>query len=101
MTTPPPTDGLSPLEKALVDTLSNMHRDVIKELRTFRWQTLALVVFLVGIVALLKGVDPRIAASIPAEVLGPASPVVPVEVAPPPVEEPAPVEASAPVPPLP
>jgi hypothetical protein len=60
----PPTsfDTLTPLEKALVETLQNMHHDVIKELRIFRWQTIALVVFLIGIVALLKGVDPTIAA---------------------------------------
>jgi hypothetical protein len=55
-------DTLSPLEKALVETLQNMHHDVIKELRIFRWQTIALVVFLIGIVALLKGVDPAAAA---------------------------------------
>ena len=55
-------DTLSPLEKALVETLQGMHHDVIKELRIFRWQTIALIVFLIGIVALLKGVDPTIAA---------------------------------------
>lgn len=60
----PPTsiDTLTPLEKALVETLQGMHHDVIKELRIFRWQTIALIVFLIGIVALLKGVDPTIAA---------------------------------------
>ena len=64
-------DGLSPLEAALVGTLTNMHRDVIKELRTFRWQTMLLIVFLVGVVALLKGVDPRIAAQAATEVMAP------------------------------
>lgn len=54
---------LSPLEKALVDTLQSMHHDVIKELRIFRWQTVMLVIFLIGVVSLLKGVDPRIAAA--------------------------------------
>lgn len=55
-------DTLTPLEKALVETLQAMHHDVIKELRIFRWQTIALIVFLIGIVALLKGVDPTVAA---------------------------------------
>ena len=55
-------EGLSPLEVALIQTLQNMHQDTIKELRIFRWQTVGLVVFLIGVVALLKGVDPRIAA---------------------------------------
>lgn len=83
-------DGLSPLEAALVGTLTNMHRDVIKELRTFRWQTMLLIVFLVGVVALLKGVDPRIAAQAATEIVAP----VPVEVVAPAatvVPEPAPV----------
>lgn len=57
-------DTLSPLEKALVETLQGMHRDVIKELRIFRWQTIALIVFLIGIVAHLKGVDPTVAAKV-------------------------------------
>ncbi len=69
-------DGLSPLEAALVGTLTNMHRDVVKELRIFRWQTIALIVFLIGIVALSKGIDPRIAAQAATEVIAP----VPVEV---------------------
>lgn len=59
---PPNFDTLTPLEKALVETLQAMHHDVIKELRIFRWQTVMLVVFLIGIVALLKGVDPIVAA---------------------------------------
>jgi len=58
--------SLSPLEAALVQTLTNMHQDTIKELRAFRIQFLValcgMVVFLVSIVASLKGVDPRIAA---------------------------------------
>ncbi len=57
-----PTPSLTPLEKALVETLQAMHHDVIKELRIFRWQTVMLVVFLIGVVALLKGVDPIVAA---------------------------------------
>lgn len=77
-------DGLSPLEAALVGTLTNMHRDVVKELRIFRWQTIALIVFLIGIVASSKGIDPRIAAQAATEVMAP----VPVEVV---VPEPAPV----------
>jgi hypothetical protein len=77
-------DGLSPLEAALVGTLTNMHRDVVKELRIFRWQTIALIVFLIGIVALSKGIDPRIAAQAATEVMAP----VPVEVV---MPEPAPV----------
>lgn len=60
---PPSVDTLTPLEKALVETLQAMHHDVIKELRIFRWQTVMLVVFLIGVVSLLKGVDPRIAAA--------------------------------------
>lgn len=64
-------DSLSPLEKALVETLQAMHRDVIKELRIFRWQTIALIVFLIGIVALLKGVDPRVAAQAATEIVAP------------------------------
>lgn len=59
---PPSIDTLTPLEKALVETLQAMHHDVIKELRIFRWQTVMLVVFLIGIVALLKGIDPNEAA---------------------------------------
>jgi hypothetical protein len=59
-------DGLTPLETALIQTLQNMHTDVIKELRVFRIQfigaLIGMVVFLIGVVALLKGVDPRIAA---------------------------------------
>jgi hypothetical protein len=58
--------SLSPLEAALVQTLTNMHQDTIKELRAFRIQFLValcgMVAFLVSIMALLKGVDPRIAA---------------------------------------
>ena len=90
-------DGLSPLEAALVGTLTNMHRDVIKELRTFRWQTMLLIVFLVGVVALLKGVDPRIAAQAATEVMAPVHldasvpEAAPVEAAP---VEAAPVEAA-------
>jgi hypothetical protein len=82
-------DGLSPLEAALVGTLTNMHRDVVKELRIFRWQTIALIVFLIGIVALSKGIDPRIAAQAATEVIAP----VPVEVVAPAMDgpEPAPV----------
>jgi hypothetical protein len=67
MAPPPPIPpSLSPLEAALVQTLTNMHQDTIKELRAFRIQFLAalcgMVVFLVSVMALLKGVDPRIAA---------------------------------------
>ena len=62
----PLPEGLTPLETALIQTLQTMHTDVIKELRVFRVQFLgalvAMVIFLIGIVALLKGVDPRIAA---------------------------------------
>jgi hypothetical protein len=76
MTMPPnPFDALSPLEKALVETLQGMHRDVIKELRIFRWQTIALIVFLIGIVAILKGVDPTVAAKIVPIVAMPHVPV--------------------------
>ena len=61
----PLPDGLTPLETALIQTLQTMHTDVIKELRAFRIQFLgalcAMVLFLIGIVASLKGVDPRIA----------------------------------------
>lgn len=66
----PLPDGLSPLEKALIDTLQNLHADTIKELRIFRWQTLGLIVFLVAIVAVLKGVDPAVPASTVPAVLG-------------------------------
>lgn len=62
----PLPEGLTPLETALIQTLQTMHTDVIKELRAFRIQFLgalcAMVLFLIGIVASLKGVDPRIAA---------------------------------------
>jgi hypothetical protein len=68
-------DTLSPLEKALVETLQGMHRDVIKELRIFRWQTIALIVFLIGIVALLKGVDPTTAAKLVPTVAMPHAPM--------------------------
>lgn len=71
---PPAFDTLSPLEKALVETLQAMHHDVIKELRIFRWQTIALIVFLIGIVALLKGVDPTVAARTVPVVVAPPSP---------------------------
>lgn len=90
---------LSPLEKALVDTLQSMHHDVIKELRMFRWQMIALVVFLCGIIALLKGVDPRVAASVVKDVVPTdhaAEVFAPAPVAPPPADE-APV-AAEPVP---
>jgi hypothetical protein len=78
--------------------MTNMHRDVIKELRTFRWQTMLLIVFLVGVVALLKGVDPRIAAQAATEVMAPV-PVEAITPAAPVVPEPAPVvhEPAAPV----
>jgi hypothetical protein len=66
MSAAPLPEGLTPLETALIQTLQTMHTDVIKELRVFRVQFLgalvAMVIFLIGIVALLKGVDPRIAA---------------------------------------
>lgn len=75
-------DGLSPLEAALVETLQAMHHDVIKELRIFRWQTIALVVFLIAIVALLKGVDPRVAATAATEVMAPVPAMVMPEAAP-------------------
>ena len=90
-------DTLSPLEKALVETLQGMHRDVIKELRIFRWHFLALVVFLIGLVALSKGIDPRIAAQAATEVMAPVHldasvpEAAPVEAAP---VEAAPVEAA-------
>lgn len=69
----PLPDGLSPLETALIQALQVMHSDVVAstaqlsgELRAFRLQFLgalvAMVLFLIGIVASLKGVDPRIAA---------------------------------------
>jgi len=69
----PLPDGLSPLETALIQALQMMHADVVSstaqlsgELRAFRLQFLgalvAMVLFLIGIVASLKGVDPRIAA---------------------------------------
>ena len=57
-------DTLSPLEKALVETLQATHRDVIKELRIFRWHFIAVVVFLIGLVALSKGIDPSAAARV-------------------------------------
>jgi len=66
----PLPDGLSPLEKALIDTLQNLHADTIKELRIFRWQTLGLIVFLVAIVAAMKGIDPTVPASAVPAVLG-------------------------------
>ena len=66
---------LSPLEKALVQTLQNMHHDVIKELRIFRWQTVMLVVFLIGIVSMLKGVDPRAAAAPIKDIMPTSAPV--------------------------
>lgn len=74
---PPAFDTLSPLEKALVETLQAMHHDVIKELRIFRWQTVMLVVFLIGIVALLKGVDPNEAARAVPVITAPHAPVTP------------------------
>jgi hypothetical protein len=67
-------DGLSPLEKALIDTLQNLHADTIRELRIFRWQTLGLIVFLVAIVATLKGVDPTTPAAVVPTVLGGSAP---------------------------
>ena len=63
MGTPLP-DGLSPLEKALIDTLQNLHADTIRELRIFRWQTLGLVVFLIAGIMLSKGISPQDAASV-------------------------------------
>lgn len=70
---------LSPLEKALVQTLQNMHHDVIKELRIFRWQTVMLVVFLIGIVSMLKGVDPRAAAAPIKDIMSTSAPAPVVE----------------------
>lgn len=70
-------DGLTPLEAALVQTLQNIHQDVIKELRIFRWQTMALIVFLVVVVAMLKGVDPRVAGDATTQVLTGAPTSVP------------------------
>lgn len=72
---PPNFDTLTPLEKALVETLQAMHHDVIKELRIFRWQTVMLVVFLIGIVALLKGVNPNEAARAVPMVTAPNAPI--------------------------
>ena len=66
----PLPDGLSPLERALIDTLQNLHADTIKELRIFRWQTLWLIVFLVAIVAAMTGVYPTVPASAVPAVLG-------------------------------
>lgn len=92
---------LSPLEKALVETLQAMHHDVIKELRIFRWQTVMLVVFLIGIVSLLKGVDPRIAAA-PIKDLIPtdhaAEVFAPPVAAPPSISTEGPIVAPEPVP---
>jgi hypothetical protein len=73
---------LSPLEKALVQTLQAMHHDVIKELRIFRWQTVMLVVFLIGVVSMLKGVDPRIAAAPIKDIMAAPAPAHVVEPAP-------------------
>ena len=88
---------LSPLEKALVETLQAMHHDVIKELRIFRWQTVMLVVFLIGIVSLLKGVDPRIPASVVKDIV-PTDHVAPPVVAPPTIPTEGPIVAPEPVP---
>lgn len=57
-------DTLSPMEKFLAELLQQIHADLLGELRVFRWQMLGLVVFLVAIVALLKGVDPNDAARV-------------------------------------
>lgn len=71
-------DGLSPLEKALIDTLQNLHADTIRELRAFRIQFLGalcgMVVFLISIVATLKGVDPTTPAAVVPTVLGGSAP---------------------------
>lgn len=72
MAPPPIPPSLSPLEAALVQTLHAMHEGTIKELRIFRWQTVGLMIFLIGIVALLKGVDPRIASEAAGTLLAPA-----------------------------
>lgn len=71
---PPAPDTLSPLERALVDALTSMHSEVVTELRTFRRQTLGLVIFLVAIVALLKGVDPGAAGRVAATIMAPGVP---------------------------
>lgn len=79
----PLPDGLTPLETALVQALHTMHADVVAstsqisgELRAFRLQFLGAlmvtVLFLIGIVASLKGVDPRIAGEA-VQMLAPAS----------------------------
>lgn len=72
-------DGLTPLEQALIQTLQQGHTDFVKELRTFRWQMLGLVAFLVAIVALLKGVDPKDAAAVVPQVVQGASVPAPDE----------------------
>lgn len=80
----PLPDGLTPLEQALVETLRSGHADFVRELRAFRWQMMTLIIFLVAIVALLKGVDPGQAAKTVTQVAGavptadaPATPTAP------------------------
>ena len=66
-------EGLTPLEKALVTLIHQMSSDVIVEIRAFRWQALVLIVFLVGIISLLKGVNPSDAAVVVPGLLSPAA----------------------------
>jgi len=74
----PLPDGLSPLEQALVETLRSGHADFVKELRAFRWQMMALIVFLVAIVATLAGANPLDASKATQQVLSPL-PALPTE----------------------
>lgn len=67
----PLPDGLSPLEQALVETLRSGHADFVRELRAFRWQMMTLIIFLVAVVAMLKGVDPRVAGEVATQVAAP------------------------------
>lgn len=79
----PLPDGLSPLETALIDSIRGGHRDMIHEFRAFRWSMLGLVAFLVVVVAMLKGVDPSVAAKTTQQVLATPIPAVAPADAPP------------------
>lgn len=83
MAPPPIPPSLSPLEAALVQALQTMHADVVAsaaqlsgELRAFRLQFLgalmAVVLFLIAILASSKGIDPRIPAVAVQGMLSPA-----------------------------
>lgn len=64
-------ESLSPMERVLAELLQKIHADLLAELRTFRWQMLGLIVFLVAGIMLLKGIDPNDAARVVPSVTAP------------------------------